>query len=323
MPPPNSLTIAPKVEGKKSRSFGVSVLGIVTADMYWSGGTASSIRPVYLSYAASEQAAKAFTANLRLGRPAILTDHNGHEHPRKLEIMKAAGMRWATQKLPGGVSHVTAYLPQLCAQDPGPLPERIRFLFAPPSWWVTEQAAALKAKMTAEEMCSYAQHGGAREAVLGGFLAMMLDRRTIWPLVKDPLFYAALYRAAQTQGWWRGLGKPRAGVLSYPFTESRLPVGIEALAVVSAEHAEFRDFLSLVTSQFLDSARPAALLEPAHNRADCRPTSGTPVGPRVGQQAPRLVPVAIELAEIDVAPRLTPAAPPTAKPKQFSVFDLL
>ncbi len=164
----------------KSRAFSARLLGYLTADALWDGGCSSSPRrPVWLSYFGTEQETRAVTANLRSGRTAE-AGNLSFELPRK------SGYRWLSQPLAGGVV-MTAYLPALFDLEPvTPFVEEVRFVLAPPRWWLDGQAAALAADFGED----------ARDVARAALFAAYLDRRTRLPILADLRFQLRLYRAA-------------------------------------------------------------------------------------------------------------------------------
>jgi hypothetical protein len=109
-----------------------------------------------------------------------------------LELAAKRRYRWASpQRVPGGVVTI-AYLPELFHLEPvavggGP----VRFIFAPPSWWIEEQAALLAPEFGEE----------APDAARAALFAAYLDRRTPLPIVHDLRFHLQLFRAAREASW--------------------------------------------------------------------------------------------------------------------------
>ncbi len=135
----------PTREGQKTRIFHADLLTVVAAPgLAWEFGSTSrdnTLRPVLLAYAATDQQARAFTANLRAGRPAI-HDERGIGTLR-IEIPRSAGFRYETFASDGGTL-TFAYLPGAFSQQPAAAEQdAIRFLCMPPTWWVEREAATL------------------------------------------------------------------------------------------------------------------------------------------------------------------------------------
>ncbi len=171
--------------GRKSRCFSARLLGYLTADGLWEGsGVGSPIRPVWLSFFGSEAEVRAVAANLRGGRRA---EADG----LAFEILKKAGHRWEAKPLAGGVV-MTAYLPSLFELQPlSPCVGEVKFVFAPPAWWLDREAAALAADWGEE----------AREVARAALFVAYLERRTKLPIYPDLRFHLALYRAACDEAW--------------------------------------------------------------------------------------------------------------------------
>jgi hypothetical protein len=103
----------PKREGQKSRSFSVELLAYVLANDLWelgSGAKDRSFRPVLLLYAGTDQASRAFSANLRSGRPAIVQDNSSLT--TRFEVPRSAGFRYDTVSREGATLTL-AYLPSV------------------------------------------------------------------------------------------------------------------------------------------------------------------------------------------------------------------
>jgi hypothetical protein len=179
----------------KTRIFSVQLLGFLAADALWEpGGNGSADRPVWIAYAGTEREAHPFTANLRGGRKAA----TGSD---VLEFARRSPHRWRAQKVPGGV--VTfAYIPSLFHLDPvDKKADPVRFVFAPPRWWVNAQAEDLARDFGDE----------AWEAARAALFCAYLDRRTALPLVHDLRFHLQVYRAAGAAGGLRQPSRCRGG----------------------------------------------------------------------------------------------------------------
>jgi hypothetical protein len=210
----------------KTHTFSVQLLGFLAADSFWeSGGKGSALRPVWIAYAGTDRESSPFTANFRCGRKACTTSD-------ALEIPKRAPHRWTVQKVPGGIVTV-AYIPALFHLEPGVHgADPIRFVFAPPRWWITEQAQSLAADFGEE----------AEDAARAALFCAYLDRRTSLPLVHDLRFHLQVYRAARETGWLRELSRVRGGgaVLVGRGAEAS---GLDAPVAVSVGESALTDFL--------------------------------------------------------------------------------
>jgi hypothetical protein len=232
-----TLQSAPKKKRTaKTRIFSVQLLGFLTAGSLWELGkpaTQSPInRPVWIAYAGTERESQPFTANFRDGRKAYAGDD-------VLEIPRRAGHHWSTQKVPDGLITV-AYLPELFDLEPvKPSGESVVFLFAPPRWWIAEQAATLLSDFGDE----------AEEAARAALFCAFLDRRTPLPFVHDLRFHLQVYRAALIQPWLHRLARTRHGgaVLVGRGADA---AKIEAPLAVSVDEPTLTDFLIQQTSLY-------------------------------------------------------------------------
>ena len=179
------LTIQPKkpkkakdgklLAAEKSRIFSVHMLGYLAADTLWEVPESENrIRPVMIAYFGTDQELQPFNANFRAGRPAACR-HQGFVLP------KSAGHRFATQKTKYATITV-AYLPELFDLEPIAVDRRVTFVFAPPTWWVKEQAAGLfqrkkKVKVKLPYNKKLLQELGLTEDEVHGFLATIDNER--------------------------------------------------------------------------------------------------------------------------------------------------
>lgn len=331
-----TLTIAPKPGGTgKGRTFRVSLLGFVTADGYHSAGSSRAYRPVYLSLAESDAQVRAFVANLRTGRAADVRDAAGNQLPKQLETPRGLGLRWHFKKMekPAGVTVATGYLPGLCDLDPGILQEDIRFLFAPPRWWVERELQAASIHALPEKI--------RREAVIGQLFAAFLDKRSPLPIVPDPLFHRRLYIAARGLAWFAEPdGSKDWAPRMWRFPGSATD-GLELVVGVKVSHEQFENVLRDETARYFAEESPAWLLEPVPEveQVPVRPIALAPA--RNGRAAPRVDQVDDAGAEIvhaqdvereEVAPEVDDETVqaseivhplPAMMPQQVSLFDLL
>jgi len=177
----------PQREGQKSRSFSVELLAYLLANDLWELGAGSKdrhYRPVFIAYAGTDQASRAFSANLRAGRPAVVT---GNSHlATKFEVPKSAGFRFETYSREGATLTL-AYLPAVFSfQQPAADSGNISFLCLPPTWWVDEQAQATEEAVGKD----------AREAAVAAYFVALLDQRSPLPIANDLEFHLRIYRAA-------------------------------------------------------------------------------------------------------------------------------
>lgn len=197
------LTITPKQPKKgkkakrllameKTRVFSVHLLGYLGADALWDVPESENrIRPVMIAYCGTDQELQPFTANFRAGRPATAR-HKGFVLP------KSAGHRFSTQKTRLAVITV-AYLPELFDLEPIAVETSCKFVFAPPTWWVREQAAELHDTFGDD----------AENAARAALFTAYIDRRTPMPIINDLRFHLQLYRAAREAEWCHELGSSR------------------------------------------------------------------------------------------------------------------
>ncbi len=182
----------PKREGQKSRSFSVELLAYVLANDLWelgSGGKERCNRPVLMAYAGTEQASRAFSANLQGGRPAVVGGPSGLSS--RFEIPRSAGFRYETLSRQGATLTL-AYLPSVFSFQPATSKtEEMAFLCLPPTWWVDEQAEAIRPALG----------GQAREAAIAAYFVAYLDQRSPLPIANDLGFHLKLYRAALAEPW--------------------------------------------------------------------------------------------------------------------------
>jgi hypothetical protein len=218
-------------------------LGYVLADDLWelgSGAKDRQHRPVFLAYAGTDQASRAFSANLRAGRPAVIADRSSLV--TKLEIPKSAGFRFQTFSREGATITL-AYLPAVfsfrpTAADSG----NISFLCLPPTWWVDEQEKAIEEAMGED----------AREAALAAYFVAYLDQRSSLPIANELGFHLKLYRAALEESWCL----KTSGSASIPgrfFHTGLESIGFEPALYCNVDPSTFADFLKAQTAAHLPS----------------------------------------------------------------------
>ncbi len=233
----------PKREGQKSRSFSVELLAYVLANDLWSLGSGAkerSFRPVLMVYAATDQASRAFSANLRCGRPALV-DGNSSLTTR-FEVPRSAGFRYDTVSR-DGATLTLAYLPSVFSFQPATSDvDEISFLCLPPTWWVDEQARAIGQTMGRD----------AREAVIAAYFVAYLDQRSPLPIANDLGFHLKLYRAALKEPWCQtGSGSEwNPGTLFHLGLEA---AGFETAIHCKVDHETFAQFLKTQTAANLSS----------------------------------------------------------------------
>ncbi len=220
----------------KSRRFSATLLTYLTADPLWPLGQAGqALRPVWISYAASCEMARAFTANLRGGRKAKIA--GGAEEA--LELPRSAPHRWVIRRTEGGAAVTTAYLGRLFELDPGEPAERIDFVLTPPRRWLELQAAALAPDFGDD----------AVDAARAALFAAFLDRRSPLPLVHDLRFQLQLYRAALDATWTQGPRPLRYGNGDL-WAATPEACGLDQPLLVDVSHPDFERFLKAQTADY-------------------------------------------------------------------------
>jgi hypothetical protein len=235
----------PTREGQKTRLFRADVLAAIAAPALYDLGATNkenTLRPLLLAYAATDQESRAFTANLRAGRPAV--EEGSHSFKLKFEIPRSAAFRFDTHSQDGGTLTL-AYLPSAFALQPGTdtaEPGAIKFLCMPPTWWVDREAATLS---------DHHLHAlEAREAAIAAYFVAYLDQRSPLPIANDPRFHLELFRAARATGWCHGPGNdPRQADQLY--AQGCASLGFEPPLLVSTNHASFSAFLAKQTAKHL------------------------------------------------------------------------
>lgn len=209
-----TLRIEPQKEGK-GRTFTAVMLACVTADRLWEGGlTGAGIRPAFLMYAASDGEARSFTANVRLGRKALVSESSyGRRKDPYLELLRSADYVFSTQRFPEG-SVVTAFLPELFQLDPGMVdPKGASFVILPSQEWVSRQ------KVDTRPLVDHMMRLGRIDttqphpsgdwptleqvehlATIAPLFAAYLDRRTRAPLLQDSRFHLQVLVAFLKEG---------------------------------------------------------------------------------------------------------------------------
>jgi hypothetical protein len=94
-------------------------------------------------YAGSDEVIRPFTANAQTGRRIEVAEKNagGLSAGKRIEFLKSAGHHFAPQRLPDGMSVVTAYQPEFFRIDPGMVdPTVIEFIAAPSIPWMEQHS---------------------------------------------------------------------------------------------------------------------------------------------------------------------------------------
>jgi hypothetical protein len=115
----------------------------------------------------------------------------------------------------------------------------IRFVLAPPRWWIEAQARELAADFGDQ----------ATDAARAAFFAAFLDRRTHLPLLSDLAFHLRLYRAALETEWVQQPAASRWG--SGGLHASGLAAcGLDEPLACSVDSATFAEFLIQQTTLY-------------------------------------------------------------------------
>jgi hypothetical protein len=225
------LTIGKK-DDPKGRTFTVHHVASIEARAICPPAGNGTLRPVLLAYAGSPSSVRAFTANLRSGLTAALPD-------RRVELLRSLAYRYQlTTPLPGRALAI-AYLPALFHLRPGVQgQEALRFVSAPPRWWLDEQEALL------------APENGplARDHARAMAFVARLDARTPLPIANDPAFHHALYLRALEEPWTAtATGDDRDGLTC----DGLEALGLESPVLCDVPQQAFADFLATATAELL------------------------------------------------------------------------
>jgi hypothetical protein len=205
----------------KGREFTVTLLGYVCADSLWElGAGGEAMRPVWIAYVGPDQAVRAFTANFRAGRKA-------RSGALDFEIPKSSPHRFIHHRH-GETTLTVAYLPEPFHLEPAVSPAEIGFVFMPPTWWLDEQAEALRSQ--------YGER--SREIARAALFAAYLDRRSPLPLIQDLDFHHQLFSEAQRQLWIHSA--ERQGAIQQ---DGVAGCGLEPPLLCLTSHETFETFL--------------------------------------------------------------------------------
>lgn len=232
-----SIETKPAREGQKSRTFSVELLAWIVANDLWELGATSkdnTSRPVFMAFAGTHSAARAFEANLRCGRTAVEASSG-----RRFEIPRSAGFRFDSVNRGEGTLKLI-YLPHVFSmQPPTTEDDTLSFLCMPPSAWVDEQAATIESAMGTE----------AREAAMAAYFVAYLDARTALPIANDLRFHLELYRAAREEAWCEVSDRETSPGL---FDSAGLAgIGFEPATKCNVATTEFAEFLAQQTARLL------------------------------------------------------------------------
>jgi hypothetical protein len=219
-----------KTNDPKGRSFHVHyVASIESAALFPPGGN-RTLRPLLLAYAGSPSAVRAFTVNLRMGLPAT-------GDGRRFELLRSLGYRYQVTSPAPGQALAIAYLPELFHLQPGVQDhDALRFVSAPPRWWLDRQEALLRPEVG--EL--------ARDHALATAFVARLDARTPLPIANDPAFHHALFLDALEEPW------TAAGDAGGTFTCHGLDaLGLATPVLCNVREEVFARFLARATAKHL------------------------------------------------------------------------
>jgi hypothetical protein len=181
-----------KTDDPKGRTFHVHYVASIEAPAICAPANNGTLRPVLLAYAGSPSTVRAFTMNLRQGLPAATTG-------RRFELLRSLGYRFQVTSPAPGQALAIAYLPDLFHLQPGVQEhDALRFVSAPPRWWLDEQEALLEPEVGSL----------ARDHALATAFVARLDARTPLPIANDPAFHHALFLDAFQEPWIEAGGDP-------------------------------------------------------------------------------------------------------------------
>lgn len=218
-----------KEDDPKGRAFSVHLVASVIAPEVVPPPSGSTVRPILLAYAGTPSTVRAFTVNLRAGLPA-------EAGSRRFELLRSLGYR-VELEAPGAGSLAVAYLPHLFHLKAGAGEDgAIRFVNAPPAWWLDEQEALLAPELGT----------AARDHARAMAWIARLDARCPLPIANDPRFHHALYERALAQPWTSTLADRDR------LTASGLSaLGLEEPVLCDVDPGELADFLAEATGELL------------------------------------------------------------------------
>ena len=244
------LTIRQDEETKgKGRSFTVHQVAAVFAPQVVPEASNGTRRPVLLAYAATPSAVRAFTANLRCGECAATSRD-------RIELLRSHGYRYQLTTPASGQALALAYLPDLFHLQPGAQGEdRLRFISAPPAWWLDRQEHLLVGEFGSL----------ARDHARAMAFVARLDARSPLPISNDPSFHFDLYQRALDEEWVAT--DDDVTVLSATGVER---LGLDPPVLCDVSQDEFAEFLASATAELMDhdaTADLASRATPSHQLA--------------------------------------------------------
>ncbi len=184
----NRLELRPRPGQRAGRAFSVAPFAIVTAASMGSWGfrgqAERDYRPVYLSYAGTVAEVRAFTANLRSGRVAVMGGPSG----LSLSIPRGQGFRWKIEERAEGAAIGTVYCPPVIDRVPAFAidPDWVTGVCLVPRWWVDREVARLL------DRGEYDRQADAEHAAVSLYLASFVSSRSTFPVYPGLEFYRGL-----------------------------------------------------------------------------------------------------------------------------------
>jgi hypothetical protein len=251
----------------KGRTFRAVLVASVEAHDLWvlGQGGGDTRRPIWALFLAATGEAKAFLANLQLGKK--VTDGRV-----TWEFCRSAGYAYAIQRHPEGVA-ICVYLPSLFALTPGLMdPEHVRFVVLPPLREVDAQAVGRRVEHVQRAGFEHDVGELMAPCALAPLFLRRLNARTRAPVIPDDRFAAQVLVGAldaglaAMSGAWRGLG-----YVEHDVDEAKLAPGI----AFGATHEQLETFLAeqvvLFDRTVSATDRPASLTAGARSLVLRRP----------------------------------------------------
>lgn len=200
------LEIVTDNDESKGRTFQAALVGMLESDRTWDNKPQNSIRPVWMSFAASTGEIGPFLANVRMGKK--IRSYHSSFRGDQMDLLKSAGFEYITQRMSNGTVAVTAYLPDLFRMNPGMVdPERIQFILLPPLSWVRDtRLPEADVRAASEHVFRMFPKGVVGKAALmtmaplASLFCAYLDRRTELPIINDLRFHLQIFMGALHEG---------------------------------------------------------------------------------------------------------------------------
>jgi hypothetical protein len=253
-------------EHSKGRAFTTTCLAMSVGNLFDEHGKDGVDRPIWATFAGSEQELRAFVINLRTGKKAEPTA-NHSDWPERIEFLRSLRYRVLWQREEEGAL-ATLYHPEVFRLDPGFIEAgRMRFaLMLPAGWGAAQGVDALRPVRHCRQFKLPVSDGElAALAPVACLFAAYIDRRTRCPIIADTRFYLQLLVASLATGLATRAGK-KLRCRSYDRDEWATgrhdfnalgldQVGVEHALAFSSGSEEFESFLSEQTSLFLRTTK--------------------------------------------------------------------